>query len=321
MWTTYEPYADTDFCKAFATDEDTRFWEMYLTLILLEGRKTLRKRAELTLAQRNTGPDICIEKGNRLIWIEAMAPDQGDEKNLDRVPELKAGLSGANDNPRRQIELRITHALRTKAKQFAGYREQGIIGEKDSCIVAVSAGQFALQAAGEVLPHPISAVYPIGEEITTLDSKTGQIRTRYTYSAEIERKKGTKPQDAMRENVARTAFRNENYKSIAGLIGPDDRSATSWDSPTIFCICTIKRPSGQFRGDGSGGPMNTFQAMMERNSSGKKKIYAKRVLTGPCLTPIGWRIRADAPGWATEALHLTLSPQENKPAKLTLRSG
>ena len=219
MWIDYEPYADTDFCDAFSIDQDPGFWEMYLALVLLSGRKKLRKRAELTLAQRNTGPDICITKGNRRIWIEAMAPDRGDEKlNPDRVPELKPGSNDARDNPRRQIELRITHALRTKAKQFAGYREQGIIGEKDSCIVAVSAGQFSLQAAGEFLPHVISAVYPIGEEIATLDPKTGKIQTRYAYSAEIERTKGTKPEDPARENAVRTAFRNDDYKSISGLI-------------------------------------------------------------------------------------------------------
>jgi hypothetical protein len=144
MWIDYEPYADTDFRDAFSIDQDPGFWEMYLTLVLLSGRKKLRKRAELTLAQRNTGPDICIAKGNRRIWIEAMAPDRGDEKaNPDHVPELKPGPNDPKDNPRRQIELRITHALRTKAKQFSRYREQGIIGEKDSCIVAVSAGAIA----------------------------------------------------------------------------------------------------------------------------------------------------------------------------------
>jgi hypothetical protein len=219
MWIDYEPYADTDFRDAFAIDEDPGFWEMYLTLVMLGGRKKLRKRAELTLAQRNTGPDICIKKGNRHIWIEAMAPDRGDEKaNPDQVPESKSGLNNAKDNPRRQIELRITHALRTKAKKFAGYREQGIIGEKDSCIVAVSAGQFSLQAAGEFLPHVISAVYPIGEEITTLDPKTGRIRTRYAYSAEIERTKGTKPENPVRENIIRTAFHSDDHKSISGLV-------------------------------------------------------------------------------------------------------
>jgi hypothetical protein len=220
MWSKYEPYADTDFGDAFAIDPDPGFWEMYLTLALLNRHnKKVCKRAELTLAQRNTGPDICIRKGNRRIWIEAMAPDRGDEEsNPDRVPESKSGLNDPKDNPRRQIELRITGALRTKAKKFAGYREQGLIGEKDSCIVAVSGGQFALEAVGAFLPHAVSAVYPIGDEMTTLDPKTGQVQTRYVYSAEIERTKGTKPEDSDRENAVRTAFRNDDYKSISGLI-------------------------------------------------------------------------------------------------------
>jgi hypothetical protein len=218
MWIKYEPYADTDFREAFAIDQDPGFWEMYLTLVMLERHnEKVRKRSELTLAERNTGPDICIKKGNRRIWIEAMAPDRGDEKaNPDRVPKLKPGLNEAKDSPRRKIELRITGALRTKAKKFAGYREQGIIGEKDSCIVAVSAGQFSLEAAGEFLPHVVSAVYPIGEEITTLDPKTSQIRRHFAYSNKIERTKGTKPEDP--GNVARTAFRNDDHKSISGLI-------------------------------------------------------------------------------------------------------
>jgi hypothetical protein len=29
MWVRYEPHADTDFCEAFAIDEDPCFWEMY----------------------------------------------------------------------------------------------------------------------------------------------------------------------------------------------------------------------------------------------------------------------------------------------------
>jgi hypothetical protein len=220
MWIKYEPYADTNFGKAFAIDPDPRFWEIYLTLAMLDRHnKKVCKRAELTLAQRDKGPDICIRKGNRRIWIEAMAPEHGDEElNPDRVPELKPGLNDPKDNPRRQIELRITGALRTKAIKFADYREQGIIGEKDSCIVAVSGGQFALEAVGAFLPHAVSAVYPIGDEVTTLDPKTGQVQTRYVYFAEIERTKGTKPEDSGRENAVRTAFRNDDYKSISGLI-------------------------------------------------------------------------------------------------------
>lgn len=222
MWPDYEPYADLDFQEAFAIDEDPGFWEMYLALVLLEGRKKLRKREELTKAQRDEGPDICIQKGRRNIWIEAMAPDRGGEEpgetNPDRVPKLKEGLNEAKDNPRRQIELRITGALRTKAKKFETYREKGIIGEKDSCIVAVSGGQFMLEAVGEFLPHVVSAVYSFGEEVTFLDPHTGNLRTHFKFSPEIEFKKPAKPDEPPRENPKRTIFQSEDYKSISGLI-------------------------------------------------------------------------------------------------------
>jgi hypothetical protein len=61
-------------------------------------------------------------------------------------------------------------------------------------------------------------VYPIGEEITTLDSRMGKIRSRYVYSAEIERIKGTPPENGARAKLVRTAFRNEDYKTVSGLI-------------------------------------------------------------------------------------------------------
>lgn len=222
MWPDYEPYADSNFQKAFASNEDPAFWEMCLALVLLEGRRKLRKREELTKAQRDEGPDICIQKGNRKIWIEAMAPDRGDEQpgeaNPDRVPKLKEGHSDAKDNPRRQIELRITGALRTKAKKFETYRENGIIGEKDSCIVAISGGQFMLEAVGAFLPHVVSAVYPFGEEVTFLDPDTGRLRTHFKFSPEIEFKKPTKAGEPPRENPKRTTFQSEDCKSISGLI-------------------------------------------------------------------------------------------------------
>jgi hypothetical protein len=187
MWIKYEPYADTNFGKAFALDPDHHFWEMYLTLAMLDRHKMkVCRRAELTLAQRDKGPDICIGKGNRRIWIEAMAPEHGDdEENPDRVPKLKPGLNDPKDN---------LASLQSRADSSHW------------------------KPPGAFLPHALSAVYPIGDEMTTLDPKTGQVQTRCVYSAEIERTKGEKPEDPDREDAVRTAFRNDDYKSISGLI-------------------------------------------------------------------------------------------------------
>jgi hypothetical protein len=104
LWDRYEAYADTDFSKEFVKQVEPRFWEMYLTVCLLASRRKLRPRAELPDAKRNEGPDICIFKGRRKIWIEAIAPSPGDDKNLDRVPDLFLNADGAaQDMPERQV--------------------------------------------------------------------------------------------------------------------------------------------------------------------------------------------------------------------------
>jgi hypothetical protein len=213
LWMRYEPYADTGFCNEFARHPDERFWEMYLAVCMLRARRNLRRRGDLTLAQRDTGPDICIRKGRRRrIWIEAEAPGPGDADNPDQVPDFFAATADEELNaPRRQIELRITGSLRRKAEKFESYYKRRIIGETDSCIVAISACRFSLEAAGAGMPHAVTAVYPFGDEFAILDPETAEVSCfGHTYSAEIKRARGAA--------VARTAFQHKNFCRISGLI-------------------------------------------------------------------------------------------------------
>jgi hypothetical protein len=85
LWNRFGPYADKQFIKEFGRHVEERFWEMYLGVRLLEGRKALRKKDKLPKAERDEGPDFCIQKGRRRIWVEAIAPSPGDETNLDKV--------------------------------------------------------------------------------------------------------------------------------------------------------------------------------------------------------------------------------------------
>jgi len=213
LWARYEPYADTNFCAEFARQPDTRFWEMYLTVQLVDTGKRVCRRDQLPAGRRDTGPDICIPKGRRKIWIEAIAPGPGDLTNLDHVPALFSASTEkqAQNAPRRQIELRITSALRTKTDAFRRYREKGIIGERDSCIVAVSGGQFALQAAGAGLPHAVTAVYPFGDEYLSINPEAHEVVGRgHHFSPEIRRLGG--------EPIPRSAFQHEYFAGVSGLI-------------------------------------------------------------------------------------------------------
>jgi hypothetical protein len=133
------------------------------------------------------------------------------------VPDLFA--SGADKEARRKIELRIASALKTRADKFARYREKGIIGPKDSCIVAIAASQFALEAdveSGAGLPLPVTTAFPFGDEVVTIDLETTEFASlSHKYSGEIKRaeKEGKKP-----AAVPRTAFQNEYFAGIDGLI-------------------------------------------------------------------------------------------------------
>jgi hypothetical protein len=217
LWTCHEPAADEAFRTEFARQPDPRFWEMYLGTHLVRCRKQLMPRKDIAQSKNgDKGPDMGIRKGQRVIWIEAIAPAKGDEQNLDKIPELlPAGIGERilHAAPRRQVELRITSALHTKARRFRRYREDGIIGEKDSCIVAIAGAQFALLAGTLGLPYVVSAVYPFGDEQFTIDRDTLEVVAReFTFSDNIKRT--GKPDGS----IERTAFHGEAYQDISGIV-------------------------------------------------------------------------------------------------------
>jgi hypothetical protein len=217
LWRYHEFTADEAFRAEFARQPEPRFWEMYLAAHLVRCHKKLMPRKEIAQCKDGyKGPDFGVRKGNRVIWIETIAPDKGDQNNIDKVPELLP--AGTNERflhvaPRRQVELRITSALYTKALAFRHYRNDGIIGEKDSCIVAISGAQFALQAVTAGLPYVVSAVYPFGEEQFTLESSTLKVLgSDFTFSDTIQRT--AKPD----EPIPRSAFRGDQFKDISGIV-------------------------------------------------------------------------------------------------------
>jgi hypothetical protein len=229
LWQSHEPFADDAFRSEFARQPEPRFWEMYLTTHLLRGRRGLIPRRDIARCKNgDKGPEVGIRKSNRVIWIEAIAPDKGDDA-LDQVPQfLPAGTSERilRAAPRREVELRITSALYKKALVFRHYRKEGIIGEKDSCIVAISAAQFALQTVTGGLPYALSAVYPFGKEEITIDRKTGKfVKNEFTLSDTIERR--AKPE----EPIKRTAFQSDFFKDISGIV---------WSRSSIGNFSTIQ---------------------------------------------------------------------------------
>lgn len=210
LWAKYEPYADKDFAAKFARQPDEHFWEMYLTVSLLDAGKKVRPRSELTKTERDTGPDICILEEGRKVWIECVAPGTGTDGHPDSVPEL-AGRRTVHAAPRRQVELRITSSLLQKRGKFRGYREMKIVSPDDVAIIAFSGANFWMQSSTIGLPPALSAVYPVGDEYFVVAKDTFEIvKSGYHYTTKIPRKGGP--------DIARTAFLSDDYADISGLV-------------------------------------------------------------------------------------------------------
>ena len=93
---------------------------------------------------------------------------------------------GNREAPRREIELRSTNSLFKKMQYFETLRKAGMVAETDSCVIAITAGKFALQAAGFRLPYAVTAVYPFGAEHNIVDPKGLAIVDRqYEFSPDI----------------------------------------------------------------------------------------------------------------------------------------
>ncbi len=213
LWRIYQPFADSGFVREFPNDPDGRFWEMYLTVELVRQGKNVRPRSELPTTVRDASPDIRIVEGGRTIWLEAIAPDIGELANLDRVPELVPINRGgsAQRAPRRQVELRISGALLQKTNAFQRYKERGLVGEQDVCLVAISGLRFFAQSASIGLTPAATAVYPLGNQFVTLDRDTfEQVDSGYHYSEEIGRSAAT--------GIPRYAFLHDRFSKIGGLI-------------------------------------------------------------------------------------------------------
>ncbi len=78
LWQIFRPYADNNFEAELRVEFLSRFREMYLTCTLLEKK--------FSISCLKPGPDILIQDTMQSIWIEAVAPDQGEVAS-DRVPD------------------------------------------------------------------------------------------------------------------------------------------------------------------------------------------------------------------------------------------
>lgn len=208
LWEVYEPYADPGFREGFARDPDARFWEMYLGCALLDAGRALLPATDR--ARVGGQPDLCVLDGDRRIWIEAIAPDEGQEgpDQIVRPVPLNEG-GGWIAAPTRQAQLRMTSAFWTKVRVIRRYVEQGVIGEQDTRIIAISASRFGAYVSDDP-PLILSSLFPLGEHYVTVDRNTGEIVEEGFHRADEIQRDG--------RPIPRTAFLDPQFSDISGVI-------------------------------------------------------------------------------------------------------
>ncbi|TIN00628.1 MAG: hypothetical protein E5Y34_11935 [Mesorhizobium sp.] len=208
MWERYEPYADPDFRDGFARDVDARFWEMYLGWTFLEAGHALLPTSERL--REGGQPDLCVLTDSGRIWIEAIAPDEGNpgpDQVTRPVPMNEGG--GLFAAPVRQAQLRMTSAFWTKFKVIKKYLKEGNIGADDVRLIAISASRFGVYVP-EKPPLILTSLFPIGDAYITIDRATDEIvEEGFHASPEIARQ--GKP-------VERTAFLNPLFSDVSGVL-------------------------------------------------------------------------------------------------------
>lgn len=207
MWERYEPYADPDFRHGFARDVDGRFWEMYLGCALLDAGRNLLPVSERL--REGGQPDLCVLTDDGRIWIEAIAPDDGAGPDAVARPVPMNEGGGLSAAPIRQAQLRTTSAFWTKFRKVQQYLRQGVIGENDVRVIAISASRFGVYVP-EHPPLIMTSLFPIGDAYITIDRETDEVVDQGFHAAPEIARQGAP--------IPRTAFLDPAFADVSGVL-------------------------------------------------------------------------------------------------------
>lgn len=160
-WKKYEPLIPENFLKEAQKHFHQRWWEMYLTVGLLHLFSIPGFKVETS--KKDKGPDVKITYADgKCIWIEAVAPEPGDKRKKDSVPELpepELDEAVVMDLPEKECLLRLAQALTSKNNKIKIYLEDEIIAQGDPCVIALSS--CGLNQFGSQLDSPCPAFLKI----------------------------------------------------------------------------------------------------------------------------------------------------------------
>jgi hypothetical protein len=223
LWRDFAPFADRHFLTEFPARLHERWFEMYLTVALLQ--------AGLDVQCPKPGPDVLLTVDQRRIWIEAVCASAGVPGALDSVPEPDYATLRekpvVTELPRDQMVLRIRNSLAAKDVKFQEYIESGIVGAEDICVTAINVHAIP-RAWPDMRDLMMTALYGVGNLVVTLDRETGDIvSTHHEQITSISKQAsgaavGVQPfTDGSMSHISAVIGSNTDAGNLSGRFGDD----------------------------------------------------------------------------------------------------
>jgi hypothetical protein len=241
MWTLYKPYADPDFNVKIKEDYWPRIWELNLGIAFL-GRK-------LKLITKNAakGPDFLIDENGQHIYIEAICPTKGRDKQPDTIEELSSEVYKTIDLDK--IEIRIQSAISEKFNKYFKKKDSFPGKENDPYVIAISASRLPnanFNFCGDKYMNLIRAVVPVGKSASNYDIRRNIIFNRH-WELKVANTKMSGSQ------VPKDYFINDKYSRISGILYCACDYPVSTENIGLDTIYLMKNPFAKNKIEGNLG--------------------------------------------------------------------
>lgn len=220
LWRVFHPFAEPQFLTEFPLHFHQRWFEMYLTVTLLERGADVQPTAP-------PGPDILVIADGRRIWIEAVCGTGGQPGLPDSV------VQGSDVRvPWDKIALRVRSSIEEKKNKYEKYLQEGYVAADDSLLVALNVYEIPY-ALSDTPRYIFRALFGVGAQVIhfALGHRTPPRAVDSSYE-QVQ----TIPKLSSGSLVGTQPFIDGSMASIAACIASAHSAASAAHKPPDFTV-------------------------------------------------------------------------------------
>ena len=208
LWDQYEEYADNEFRVELRNNFDARYWEMYLTVSLID--------MGFSVTCPKPDPDVGIQYKGQRIWFEATSLTRGLDGTADQVPERISAKAGEEpvvyQVPNELLILRYLNGISEKyMRQLPRWLKNGAVTDEDALVIAINPRSLGFEHADTLPPRILQTAFNLGAPYATFDRQSlAIVETGYQFRNQILKASGNA--------VSSGIFHLEEYCQLSGLL-------------------------------------------------------------------------------------------------------